>query len=149
MGVFRCKNCGALNRLAQARTGGHPICGRCKVNLDMTGEPKPVLGPALDDAVESSPIPVFVEFWATWCAPCRKVAPAIVTLAHHHAESLLVLKLDIDADPAAAQRYGIQAVPSFLLFQAGNEVGRRSGLLTLAELESWVAGTTNSSARDA
>ena len=142
MAIVRCEKCGALNRVADERTADNPVCGRCKVRLDPSGAPQPALGPALEQAIASSPVPVFIDFWAAWCGPCRVLAPAVEDLGRRQAGKLLILKVDIDADPAAAKRYSVQAVPTLVLFQGGREVARRTGVAPRSELESWVAEAT-------
>jgi len=89
---------------------------------------------------------VLVDFSAKWCGPCRMVEPVLDQLARSRAGELVVLKLDIDDDPDAARRLGVRGVPTFILFQGGREVGRRSGALPLSELDGWVRRTAPSEA---
>lgn len=147
MAIYRCGRCGSLNRVSDERVRDRPICGRCKAPLDATGAPQPVDGAALEQAIASSPIPILVDCWATWCGPCRMVTPAVDELGRRNAGRILVLKLDIDADPAEARRRRIQAVPAFLLFHEGRELGRRTGVISRADLERWIASETGQPSR--
>jgi len=142
MAVIRCEKCAALNYVADDLTTAHPLCGQCGASLDVSGAPQPIHGGELDQAIASSPIPVLVDFWAKWCGPCHSLAPKIKKVAHDQAGKLLVLKLDVDADSNAAGRYGVQALPTLVLFKDGQEVGRKIGAVTRSELEGWVAGVT-------
>ncbi|XXY46722.1 thioredoxin domain-containing protein [Sorangium sp. So ce269] len=139
MAIYRCGRCGSMNRVADQRVKDRPLCGRCKAHLDTTGAPQPVDGAALEQAIASSPIPVLVDYWATWCGPCRVVAPVLDELGRGNAGKVLVLKLDIDADGVEAERRRIQGVPTFVLFDGGSEVDRRSGVTSRADLERWIA----------
>lgn len=71
--------------------------------------------------------PVLVDFWAEWCAPCRMIAPTVEAVAEQYAESARVVKINVDENPAAAQRYGIKGIPTLILFRNGKEAERVVG----------------------
>jgi thioredoxin 1 len=79
--------------------------------------------------------PVLVDFWASWCPPCRKLAPTIDELARTHGESAKIGKLDVDQNPETASSYGISSIPAVLVFQGGREVERIVGLQSRSRYE--------------
>ncbi len=82
--------------------------------------PIPVTSAEWDEKVVRAPLPVVVDFWAEWCAPCHMIAPHIARLAEEYSGRLLVFKLDVDAYPDIAMRYNIQSIPTVLFMYKGD-----------------------------
>jgi thioredoxin len=128
--IVKCNACGAQNRVAvSAPTAKIPVCGKCGETLNVV-ETKPVIVTDANFAsiVESSPLPVLLDLWAAWCGPCRMIAPVIESLAGELSGRILVGKLDVDANPMTANRFGIQSIPTLLILKDGREVDRIIGL---------------------
>jgi thioredoxin 1 len=82
--------------------------------------------------------PVLVDFSASWCGPCRAMAPALESFAEHRRNELAVVKLDIDATPAIAARYSIRSVPTLMLFKDGKPLATQAGMMSEAQLARFV-----------
>jgi thioredoxin 1 len=89
---------------------------------------------SFSDDVLTSDKPVLVDFWATWCGPCRMVAPVLEEIASEHADKITVAKLDIDANPSTPRDYRIMSVPTMILFSAGKPVKQIIGAKPKAAL---------------
>ena len=83
---------------------------------------------------ESKRQPVLVDFWAEWCGPCRALAPKLEGVSGQYADSLRVVKLNVDEAPSVAQRYGIRGIPTLILFQQGEERARIVGAVDQGEI---------------
>jgi thioredoxin 1 len=83
---------------------------------------------------------VLVEFGATWCGPCRALAPVVQALAEERAESLEVGEVDVDASPSLATRFGVRGVPTLLVFEGGKERARHVGVTSRAKLAEMIDG---------
>jgi thioredoxin 1 len=81
-----------------------------------------------DQIVLKSKTPVLVDFWAEWCAPCRVLAPTVEAIAEQYGDTTRVFKLNVDNSPAVAQRYGVQGIPTLIIFQNGAEKERIVGV---------------------
>lgn len=81
-----------------------------------------------------SDIPVFVDFHATWCGPCKAAYPALVDMAKEYAGEVRIVKVDIDAEPEVAQTYGVRSVPTFLMVKGGEVKERFNGALTRGKM---------------
>jgi thioredoxin 1 len=87
-----------------------------------------------EQEVLKAEVPVLVDFWATWCGPCRMLAPIIEEIAREQAGKLKVVKVDVDENPRIAQQYGIMSIPTLILFKGGKPVERLVGYMPKAQL---------------
>ncbi len=95
----------------------------------MIDEPIHVTDAAFEKVVLQSKMPVIVDFWAPWCAPCRMVAPVLEKLAREYAGRLLVAKVNTDDNPRWAMKYGVQGIPTMLFIHNGQVAHRQVGAL--------------------
>jgi thioredoxin 2 len=132
--IIRCASCGTKNRVPAA-AAGTPSCGSCH-------QPLPWLAEAGDrtfsEVVEQARLPVLVDFWAPWCGPCRMVSPALEQIATDMAGRIKLVKVNVDNAPALQQRFGVQSIPTLMVFRRGQVAASQIGAAPADRLRAWV-----------
>ena len=128
-----CPSCGKRNRVP-VTAAGTPRCASCHADLPWLVE----AGEADFDEVVDSPLPVLVDLWAPWCAPCRMVAPGVELATRELAGHLKAVKVNVDEAPGISARFGVQGIPTLLVLRGGRPVARQVGALPADRLVSWV-----------
>jgi thioredoxin 2 len=136
--LYPCSACGATNRIQGPRVGDDPQCGRCHKKI-FPRHAVTVTDDSWQREVEQSPIPVLVDFWAPWCGPCRTVGPMLEEVARERGGKLKIAKLNVDENPRLSARFGVQAIPTMILFRGAVELDQIRGAVPKSVLEGRLA----------
>jgi thioredoxin 2 len=133
--IVSCPSCGAQNRIPPEKVDQNARCGQCHQAIPAIDTPYPVTSSTeFFEIVAKSSLPVLVDFWAEWCGPCRVAAPEFAKLAKERRGKLFVAKVNTDELTEVASRFGIQSIPTFVLFKGGQEAARASGAMPANQL---------------
>lgn len=132
-----CPHCNKLNRLPITKLADEGHCGVCHKRL-FTGKAIKVDGDGLKRHIQKNHLPVLVDFWAPWCAPCKMMAPIFEQVAGEVEPRVRFLKLNTEDYPDAAAPLGIRSIPTLILFKQGREAARVSGAMDKTGLTNWL-----------
>lgn len=132
--TLRCQFCDTWNRVDAARAADRPKCGKCARPM-LLDRPIKLDDETFQRTIAESDVPVLVDFYADWCAPCKVMAPAVDDLARERQGRALVAKLDTDRSQKTAQGFDIRGIPTVIVFERGQEVARKTGAVPKKDLE--------------
>ena len=132
-----CPRCSAVNRVQDDRLSDHPKCGKCSEEV-FAGHPMELSAANFERTITRTEIPVVVDFWASWCGPCKMMAPAFQQAAARLEPRFRLAKVNTEAEPMLANQFGIRSIPTLALFKGGREVDRVAGALPPQQLEAWL-----------
>ena len=132
-----CPHCQAVNRIPADRLGEGPNCGKCHRCL-FTGQPLELDAAGFDKQVSRSDIPLLIDFWASWCGPCKLMAPEFARAARELEPRVRLAKVNTETEQDLAARFGIRSIPTLALFAHGRELARQPGAMGAGDIVRWV-----------
>jgi len=132
-----CPSCDAINRIPAEKIEANPSCGKCHKPL-FNNRPVKLHSGNFQKHLKRNEIPVVVDFWAPWCGPCKMMAPAFEQAAADLAPLVRLAKLNTEDEQSIGAQLNIRSIPTLVIFKNGREVARQAGVMSAADIKSWV-----------
>lgn len=137
---FVCTDCSAVNRVPKQRLGDAPVCGKCKTSL-VPDRPIELTDQTFEKFIARSSLPIVVDFWASWCGPCRSMAPQFESAASRMSQKVVFAKVDTESNQVANQ-FNITGIPCLIVFKSGKESARQAGAMNSDQIVQWIESVT-------
>lgn len=131
-----CPACNAVNRIPGERLADAPKCGKCHAML-FQSKPLALNPQTFSKHIQRSDVPVLVDFWAPWCGPCKRMAPAFEQAASELEPRVRLAKVDTEAHQELGAQLNIRSIPTLALFKGGKEVARQAGAMGTPQIIRW------------
>lgn len=132
---FVCHQCLATNRVPQTRIADGPVCAKCKTHL-IVDHPIELDDRSFQKYIAQTSVLVIVDFWASWCSPCRSMAPNFKAAAARLSPEIVLAKFDTENN-SAANSLNITGIPCLIAFSKGQEIARQAGLMSTDQIVAW------------
>lgn len=132
-----CPTCDVINRVSEQQLQDDPHCGKCSQAL-FSKQAIPLSGLRLQHHLTHNDIPVLVDFWASWCGPCKMLSPLVAEASKELEPRLRLIQVDTEAERDLLAQYGVRGLPTLLFFTQGRELDRVSGVMEFSNLLSWI-----------
>jgi len=132
-----CPHCDGINRVPRAKLAAGGACGACHKPL-FVGEPLNLNQTRFQRHLTKSDLPLVVDFWASWCGPCKMMSPVFAEAARQLEPNMRLVKINSEQEQALSAQLAIRSIPTLLIFRQGKEIARMSGALDLPNLLAWV-----------
>lgn len=132
-----CGNCHATNRIPENKSASEGLCGNCKQAI-WQGKPVDLSESQFAKYTSKNDMPVVVDFWASWCGPCKAMAPSYEQVAGKMKNQALFAKVNTEQAQQLGAQLNIRSIPTLAVFRHGKEVDRIAGALPANQLQQWI-----------
>lgn len=134
---YTCPSCATINRLPTNKPAAEATCGRCKSPL-VNGLPVDLTDQSFSRFINKNDLPIVVDFWASWCGPCKMMAPVFSKLSEKMQSQLRFAKVNTEEAQQISSQLGIRSIPTLILYHQGKEIDRLAGALPEPQLRQWI-----------
>lgn len=135
--LVSCPSCQTPNRVPALKLSNKPVCGRCR-ELLFQGKAADLSTAQFEKFIKVGDIPIVVDFWASWCGPCKMMAPVFEQTAKQLEPRLRFVKVNTEVEQALAARFSIRSIPTLIVIKDGKEVARQAGAMDASSLSNWL-----------
>ncbi len=134
-----CPVCNTINRIPADKMTSDPGCGKCS-NSIFPGQPVELNASSFKRHISRNDIPVVVDFWAPWCAPCKMMAPWFTEAAASLEPRVRFAKVNTEQEQKLGAEFAVRSIPTLMLFRNGKEISRKAGAMQAAQIVNWIQG---------